>query len=115
MAPGAHLPFMVRTVLFRARWARLVSGLQLRTIRSYLLLGALYAQAFRTRFVFRRLHAGRARDGETALAEQAAGQVALQRMPGTCCAALRLMKLCCGCLAGFMVVAGDTIAHLYNL
>ena len=39
----------------------------------------------------------------------------MQRMPGTCCAALRLMKLCCGCLAGFMVVAGDTIAHLYNL
>ena len=105
---------MVRTVLLRARWARLVRGLQLRTIRSYLLLGAQYAQAFRTRFVFRRLHAGRARDRETALAEHAAGQLALQRMPGKCCAAPRLMEHCRGCL-GFMVVASDTIAHLYNL
>ena len=112
MAPGAHLPFMVRIVLLRARWARLVRGLQLRTIRSYLLLGAQYAPAFRTRFVFRRLHAGRARDRETALAEHAAGQLALQRMPGKCCAALRLMEHCCGCLGGFMVVASDTIAHM---
>ena len=115
MAPGARLPFMVQTVLLRARWARLVRGLQLRTIRSYLLLGAQYAQAFRTRFVFRRLHAGRARGRETALAEHAAGQLALQRMPGKCCAALRLMEHCCGCLGGFMVVASHTIAHMYNL
>ena len=115
MAPCTHLPFMVRTVLLRARWARLVRGLQLRTIRSDLSRGALYAQAFRTRFVFRRLHAGRARDRETALAEHAAGQLALQRMPGKCCAAPRLMEHCCGCLGGFMVVASDTIAHLYNL
>ena len=114
MTPCTHLPFMVRTVLLRARWARLVRRLQLRTIWSDLSRGALYAQAFRTRFVFRLLHAGRARDRETGLAEHAAVQLALQRMPGKLCAAPRLMEPCCGC-PGYMVVASDTIAHMYNL
>ena len=110
MARCTHLPFMPRIVVLRARWARLVRGLQLRTIWSDLSRGALYAQASRRRFVVRRLQTGRARDRETALAEHAAADVALRRMPGRCGTVdSSLMEHCGGC-QGFIVLASCNMA-----
>ena len=104
MARCTHVPFMQRVVVLRARWARLMRGLQLRTIWSDLSRGALYAQAFRRRFVVRRLRAGQARDRQTALAQNAAVNVALRVFPCGCISAKQAL-VHCGAYLGFMVVA----------
>ena len=110
MAPCTHLPFMPRIVVLRARWAMLVRGLQLRTIWSDLSRGALYAQAFRRRFVVRRLQTGRARDRETALAEHASMDVALRRMLGRCGTVDSFLMEHCGGCQGFMAHANCSMA-----
>ena len=72
------LPFMQRVVVLRARWARLVRGLQLRARWADLARGVFYSQALRKRFIVRRLQRrlrdGRARDRAAALAAMAASR-----------------------------------------
>ena len=111
MARCTHLPFMQRVVVLRARWARLMRGLQLRTIWSDLARGSLCAQAFRRRFVVRRLRAGQARDRQTALAQNAAVNVALRVFPCGCISANPAL-VHCGAGPSFMVVASCNRASM---
>ena len=110
MARCTHLPFMQRVVVLRARWARLMRGLQLRTIWSEMARGSLFAAAFRRRFVVMRLRAGQARDRQALRQAGWAGWA--QRVFPCGCISANPALVHCGAGLSFMVVASCNRASM---